>query len=272
VSHTPALAAASSLPQVTWLATYCSFPFDPASVRVPASELLPAEVAPGEEVEEAAAPSAGSAAGSASSAASAAPPFAGAPATVPLLELAASMEGDARALEAHVFEYLWLSALADQYRKSIVLPLLARADAAEGSAASHGGGDDEEEQGDAAVDSASSALAGPSPTAAQLLAAAEAAVAARPAPLTEADLPAALEVKRKYSEFKRRVEAARVAVVERGFYRRLGPAEAALDEAQTFAETRGILVSVRRKLAEEAQAKALAEAVAKVKQLLQPQQ
>jgi hypothetical protein len=250
---------------VTWLATYCSFPFDPATVRVPASELLPAEVAPGEEEAGDVAPAAGSAAGSALPAVSSAGLFTGARATVPLLELAASMEGDARALEAHVFEYLWLSALADQYRKSIVLPLLARADAAAGSAAGHDDG-----EGDAAA-SSSSALAGPAPTAAQLLAAAEAAVAARPAPLTEVDLPAALEVKRKYSGFKRRVEAARVAVVERGFYRRLGPAEAALDEAQSYVESQGILATVRGKLAEEAQGKALAEAVAKVKQLLQPQ-
>lgn len=238
---------------------------------MPAAELLPPEVAPGEEEEQAAgAASTGSSLGSAAFPSSAAGLLTGsAPATVPLLELAASMEGDARTLEAHVFEYLWLSALADQYRKSIVLPLLARADAADGSAATP---HDDEEEGDAASSSASSVLAGPAPTAAQLLAAAEAAVAARPAPLTDADLPAALEVKRKYTGFKRRIEAARVAVVERGFYRRLGPAEAALDAAQTYAESQGILASVRGKLAEEAQGKALAEAVAKVKQLLQPQQ
>ena len=205
--------ALPSVPElVLWLARHCSMPFDPHTVRVPASEILPPEDAV-----------------AASSISSAVPVPLAPGATVSLMDLAEDMEADARRLENHVFEYLWLDHISTTYYEQYVSPpsALPAAPPARGSSAS------------------------------ELLAAAEATLAARAAaaggpPLSSADAAAARLRAARLAEL---VEAARAAVVDRGFYRRVAAGEAALDAAQAFVEAEGMLDAVRRGTSARAEAK-----------------
>lgn len=358
----PGRMAVPTVPElVLWLATYCSFPFDPHSVRIRAAELLPPEAADGSGVGAAAlgasddgfgdgfaddggedyddrddpAAPASAAASSSARTASASPAFSASaaaastasssassvpattPASISLMQLAGDMEDDCKSLEGLVFELLWMTALLEQYKKSVlewqlgvrVAPLAkgTAGDAASGDASSSHGhshsngrstaaystfsgprrltpagilaaaarpeapahdsdGDDDDGAAVGAVNG------GAPPTAAQLLADAAAAIARNPAaqPLTHADRAERSAAVQRYRRLEALVEAARIAVLEKGFYRRVGPGEAALDAAGGFAEAAGIRSAVRTALNDKEEEQQLIAALRAARQLTVP--